>query len=170
VLSVQELNRVARSMKVDDFERQLGPFVLIQRPPDEMTQQRALMLGAKRTIAVKPGQKLDRVELLLEFDELLVATLPFVEPGQALTVGRLPDCDLVIDDPSVSKHHATLTWDAGAVIEDAGSSNGTTVNGQPITSSRAVHDTDELAFGDARFCYLLTRSLHERLTTGLRSS
>ncbi len=157
-------------MKVDDFERQLGPFVLIQRPPDEMTQQRALMLGAKRTIAVKPGQKLDRVELLLEFEDLLVATLPFVEPGQALTVGRLPDCDLVVDDPSVSKHHATLTWNGGVTIEDAGSSNGTTVNDQAITGSRAVHDTDELAFGDARFCYLLTRSLHERLTTGLRSS
>ncbi len=161
---------MARSMKVDDFERQLGPFVLIQRPPDEMTQQRALMLGAKRTIAVKPGQKLDRVELLLEFEDLLVATLPFVEPGQALTVGRLPDCDLVVDDPSVSKHHATLTWNGGVTIEDAGSSNGTTVNDQAITGSRAVHDTDELAFGDARFCYLLTRSLHERLTTGLRSS
>ena len=39
-------------MKADEFEKQLGPFVLVQRPPDEMTQQRAIQLGARRTIAL----------------------------------------------------------------------------------------------------------------------
>ncbi len=153
-------------MKPEDFERQLGPFVLIQRPPDEATQQRALKLGAQRTVAVKP-QAADTLSLLFEFDDLMIATLPFLEPNQALTVGRLPDCDLVIDDPSVSKHHAALTWSGElASVSDLKSSNGSTVNGVPVTEARAVKDGDEVSFGDARFCFLLTRTLHQRLTAG----
>jgi putative peptide zinc metalloprotease protein len=44
------------------------------------------------------------------------------------TVGRDDACDVVLDDPSVSRHHATITRGAqGYVVEDHGSYNGTTV-------------------------------------------
>ena len=44
------------------------------------------------------------------------------------TIGRDADNDVVLDDPSVSRHHATITrTGAGYVVEDHGSFNGTTV-------------------------------------------
>jgi predicted component of type VI protein secretion system len=132
-----------------------------------MTQQRALMLGAKRTIA--HGHQPNPVSLLFEFDDLLIATLPPVRDEDRMTVGRMPDCEVVVDDPSVSKHHATLRWSAqhdAVTLEDEGSSNGTFINGVATVGASAVTDGDDVAFGDARYCLLRTRTLHQRLTTG----
>src|SRR4051812_43910422 len=100
MLSVKELHRIARTMKAPEFVRQLGPFALVQRPPDAVTQQRSLQLGAKRTVAIVRGETHDEMSLLFEFDDLLIATLPQISPGEPFSVGRSPDCDLVIDDPS----------------------------------------------------------------------
>lgn len=157
-------------MKAEDFEKQMGPFVLVLRPPDEMTQQRALQLGTKRTIALnRSAAPKDAMSLLLELDELSITTLPPLDSHDNLTVGRLPDCDVVVDDPSVSKHHATLSWDAvlsQAQVNDLGSSNGTTVNGVEVKAPRQVNDGDEVCFGDARFLFLRTRTLHAHLSAG----
>ncbi len=154
-------------MRREEFERQLGPFVLVQRPPDQLKQLKALQLGAKRTVAVKRGEAADDVSLLFEFDDLMVATLPNLDIGSALNVGRMPDCDLVIDDPSVSKLHARITWDGkDALLEDQKSSNGTRLNGDELNMTMAVRDGDTLSFGDTQFCYLSTGTLHSRLTTG----
>lgn len=153
-------------MKAEDFEKQLGPFVLVQRPPDEMTQQRAIQLGARRTIALNRNATKDPMSLLLELEDLLITTLPPLDSHVNLSVGRLPDCDVVVDDPSVSKHHATLSWDdtlQQALVNDLESSNGTTVNGIEVKSPRMVNDGDELGFGDARYLFLRSRTLHARL-------
>lgn len=168
MLSIQELQRIAGALSAEAFERQLGPFVLVQQPPDEVTQRKALQLGANQT-AVAVSGKTDALSLLFAFDELMVATLPPLTSHDELTVGRLPDCDVVIDDPSVSKHHARLTWNqqtAIATVEDLGSSNGTMVNGKPLAQLMSTKDGDELSFGDARFCFLRTPTLYQRLTRG----
>lgn len=164
VLTVTELRRIAQSMKSEAFDRQLGPFVLVQRPPDEMTRQRALLLGTKRTIA--HDRDAARFSLLFEFDDLLIATLPPVRDLEAMTIGRLPDCEVVIDDPSVSKHHARIMWrqtNGHVTIEDLSSSNGTWVNDARVDGAALIQDGDDVAFGDARYCFLLTRTLYERL-------
>ncbi len=50
------------------------------------------------------------------------------------TIGRSSVSDIVIDEPSISRQHARITLtDAGLLIEDLGSSNGTFVNGQRIS-------------------------------------
>lgn len=49
-----------------------------------------------------------------------------------IVVGRDPSCDLVIDDRSVSRRHALLYVDDEPVIEDLGSTAGTTVSGRKI--------------------------------------
>ena len=48
--------------------------------------------------------------LLFEFEELQVATLPPMGESDSLRFGRLPDCDVVLTDSSVSKQHAELRW------------------------------------------------------------
>lgn len=62
-------------------------------------------------------------------------TVPFPPrvDGKEYLVGRAPRCDLVVDDPTVSRVHASLTWRDGAwLLRDLGSRNGTTVDGWRI--------------------------------------
>jgi two-component system, NtrC family, response regulator AtoC len=47
--------------------------------------------------------------------------------GQVLTVGRTPDCDIMIDDRMVSRRHAVLRGRGALEVEDLGSHNGTLV-------------------------------------------
>lgn len=64
-------------------------------------------------------------------------------------IGRVA-ADVLLPDPTVSRHHATLTIaDDGAWIEDAGSTNGTFLDGAPLAAgSRArVQDGAALKFG-----------------------
>ena len=69
-------------------------------------------------------------------------------PGE-LTIGRASDADLVLDDPQVSRRHAMLVVRDGAlIVRDAGSSNGTFVNGERVTESELTLG-DTLAIGPA---------------------
>jgi hypothetical protein len=64
-----------------------------------------------------------------------------------LTVGRGLDNDIVLDDASVSRHHAEITRDGGGTqIRDLGSTNGTWVNAGRVTVA-ALHAGDQVAFG-----------------------
>jgi pSer/pThr/pTyr-binding forkhead associated (FHA) protein len=64
-----------------------------------------------------------------------------------VTIGRAPDNMIVIDDPSVSSRHAQLEL-SGEIyrLKDLGSTNGTRVNGTPITDTTLRFD-DRLRFG-----------------------
>ena len=60
-----------------------------------------------------------------------------VEP---LVVGRDAACDLSIEDPGASRHHARFSLTpAGYVVEDLGSKNGTQVNNAPCTHRPLKH-------------------------------
>lgn len=59
-------------------------------------------------------------------------------PGAHVTVGRVAQCDVHIEDDSVSRRHCTLDVDGERLtVTDLGSANGTFVNEQPIQSSTA---------------------------------
>lgn len=64
-----------------------------------------------------------------------------------LTIGRQAGCDIVLDDHKASRRHAVLHV-AGSVVEveDLGSSNGTLLNGKPVTR-RMLRDGDEVRIG-----------------------
>lgn len=67
--------------------------------------------------------------------------------GEGLTIGRLPDNAVIIDNPAVSGHHARVIVEGGhAVIEDLRSTNGTFVNGRPVTRHVLQH-LDEVIVG-----------------------
>ncbi|MHB1930564.1 MAG: FHA domain-containing protein, partial [Acidimicrobiales bacterium] len=48
-------------------------------------------------------------------------------------IGRAPDNDIVVADPTVSRHHARLRFDAGGWVLEAMGSRPTFVNGEPVT-------------------------------------
>ena len=65
------------------------------------------------------------------------------------TVGRHHDSDVVIDDPSISRRHAEITYSGdGYFVSDLGSKNGTFVNQDNIGNSQhSLVDGDEITFG-----------------------
>jgi hypothetical protein len=79
----------------------------------------------------------------------------FRPEGERTTIGRSPDCDIFLDDVTVSRKHAVLVRrDASFFIEDLGSLNGTFLNRRRIESGE-LGDGDELQIGKYRLTFLL---------------
>ncbi len=79
----------------------------------------------------------------------------FMPQGERTTIGRSPDCDIFLDDVTVSRKHAVLLHDGGRfTIEDQGSLNGTYVNRRRIESA-PLSDGDELQIGKYRLTFLV---------------
>jgi pSer/pThr/pTyr-binding forkhead associated (FHA) protein len=74
--------------------------------------------------------------------------------AERTTIGRSPDCDIFLDDVTVSRRHAVVTRGAeGLAIEDLGSLNGTFLNRRRIDSG-TLADGDELQIGKYRLTFL----------------
>ncbi len=73
--------------------------------------------------------------------------------GQVLTIGRTRANDVVLDDPLVSRQHATLELGRPAVLRDLNSFNGTFVNGQRLQGSIQLNPGDEVIFGNQTFMW-----------------
>lgn len=66
-------------------------------------------------------------------------------------VGKAPDCDVVLNDPSISGRHAEfLAGRTGFRVNDLGSTNGTYVNDKKITNADLV-DNDTVRLGRTNF-------------------
>lgn len=66
-----------------------------------------------------------------------------------LLVGRSGDCQVLVNDKTVSRHHARLfRQDGGWAVEDL-SKNGTYVNDQPVEGMRMLADGDVVAISTA---------------------
>ena len=68
-------------------------------------------------------------------------------------IGRGQDCDLQVSDQGVSRRHIDIQYDGRyAVVYDLGSTNGTSVNGQPIGSHQLRHG-DVIRIGHSQLVY-----------------
>ena len=68
-------------------------------------------------------------------------------PGERLTIGRSSRCDVVLDDPAVSRLHVEVVYAAGRwQAWDLGSTNGTFVDGRRIATTD-VEDGEVLTLG-----------------------
>lgn len=66
---------------------------------------------------------------------------------QVVTIGRLPECDVVLSDPGTSRRHASVRAEGGGhLLTDLGSTNGTFVNDEPIRE-RWLEDGDRITIG-----------------------
>src|SRR5919202_4108933 len=69
---------------------------------------------------------------------------------EPVTIGRLPECDIVLSDPNVSRRHAEVRRRGNDfVVVDLGSTNGTKVNGAGVRE-RVLLDGDEITLGSTR--------------------
>ena len=70
----------------------------------------------------------------------------------AVAIGSALGNDLMVDDPTVSRRHATITRQGQRwCLTDLGATNGTFVNGNRISVPVDLNDGDELRFGAAVF-------------------
>jgi pSer/pThr/pTyr-binding forkhead associated (FHA) protein len=77
----------------------------------------------------------------------------FALEQERTTIGRSPDCDIFLDDVTVSRRHAIALKQGDAfVIEDQGSLNGTFLNRRRIESAE-LSDDDELQIGKYRLVF-----------------
>ena len=67
-------------------------------------------------------------------------------------IGRGHDCDLRLNETTISRHHCIIRVGADeATVMDLGSSNGTYLNGQRVRSQATLHSGDELLVGACKF-------------------
>lgn len=69
-----------------------------------------------------------------------------------LTFGRGSDCDIVLNDKRVTRHHGHLSvYDDEVYITDDGSKNGTFVNGRLIRGKTLIEHDDEVLLANTVF-------------------
>ena len=82
-----------------------------------------------------------------------IGTVAHELSDELVTLGRSPENLIHLDDPSVSGRHAQLqVVDEDVQLTDLGSTNGTTVNGAPVTTA-TLRAGDRVRFGKVEACY-----------------
>ncbi|MFL5825990.1 MAG: FhaA domain-containing protein [Thermoleophilaceae bacterium] len=73
--------------------------------------------------------------------------------GERVVMGRSRDCDIVLDDPNVSRQHAELrNQGEGWIVRDLGSTNGIKVNGRRVEQA-SLQPGDEITLGLSRLTF-----------------
>ncbi len=84
-------------------------------------------------------------KLVLKYENTTLKEMPLTQG--VVTIGRLPDNMLQVDNLAVSGHHAKVLWENGHfVLEDNNSFNGTFINNQRITR-QTLNDNDIILIG-----------------------
>jgi pSer/pThr/pTyr-binding forkhead associated (FHA) protein len=84
-------------------------------------------------------------KLILKFEDRILKEVPL--SSSAVTIGRLPNNVVAIDNPAVSGQHARVIVEGGQfVVEDLNSRNGTFVNNQAVTK-HTLQEGDVIRIG-----------------------
>jgi predicted component of type VI protein secretion system len=69
-------------------------------------------------------------------------------------VGRSRDCDIVLNDAGISRHHAQIRPGPGGwTVEDLGSTNGVLVNGRSVRGTQLLRAGDHLELGSTEIVF-----------------
>jgi serine phosphatase RsbU (regulator of sigma subunit)/pSer/pThr/pTyr-binding forkhead associated (FHA) protein len=84
----------------------------------------------------------------------LTPGLVFALEGNSITLGRHPECDVVLEAAAVSRQHARiLVVDGKYYVEDLHSRNGTLLNGRPLVQREPLREHDQLGICDLVFIF-----------------
>jgi hypothetical protein len=144
---ISELKRVVRETAVERGWGLVGPPEVEFVVDDELGKGRfeveaSFVEGEEELAPLAGGQ----------------ATLTLLQGGRPLrsfslskpivTIGRLPESDVVVDDPGASRQHARISSANGEfVVTDLGSTNGTLVNDEAVDEA-ALADGDRITIGE----------------------
>jgi hypothetical protein len=116
-----------------------------QQPPDEPESGRTMVYSTAGRVA-EPLE--ERAHARQESVLLLVDGKRMVVGPAGATIGRSRQCDIVLDDPNISRQHAEIRPRGGSwVVGDLGSTNGVSLNGRRIEGPEVVRPGDEIELG-----------------------
>jgi hypothetical protein len=93
------------------------------------------------------GRRRAKALLILSGRRMLV-------PPRGAAIGRSRDCDIVLEDSSVSRRHAELRPQGSAwTVEDLGSTNGVRVNGLRIDGAHRLQTGDRIEMGSTEMLF-----------------
>jgi hypothetical protein len=127
---------------------------MVQAPEDDSAEPEQGELGHTMVYSPDRGarplgsdsESRDRVLLVGEGKRTVLS-------GERLVLGRSRECDLVVDDPNVSRRHAEVRRGRkGWVVSDLGSTNGIKVNGRRVEEA-ALEPGDEITLGLATLSF-----------------
>lgn len=88
-----------------------------------------------------------KFQLIMRSGPTVGATYPL--DGDLITIGRDSSNTIQINDAEISRRHALLEFQGGKyLIKDAGSTNGTHVNGQRLAAPYVLKPGDVVSFGE----------------------
>lgn len=104
---------------------------------------------AARSTTISHAMSSEERQVLLVVGKTSQSTHALPTTGK-ITIGRGADNDIQIDDPSISRHHATIMLDAPIRIVDSDSANGTWIGERqlPVGDEAKVHANDPIRLGN----------------------
>jgi hypothetical protein len=162
-IPIEALAEDARGLTPEGFEEKFGTGFLMVT---------AANLNGSRSVTGTELLLDDEGDVAGQTASLAVVVYPLrpraETPGHLVMLGRDPSHDVVVPDPSVSRIHAFAKRESNGtfVVQDMGSSNGTTVNGQSVAPRGAGAATllkpgDTLRMGQVEFTFTDARALRE---------
>ncbi len=119
----------------------------------ESVGEATMSLGPDDLDSVPPRESIDGPALVVRSGGGRAGE-SFEAIGDRALIGRSPECDVFLDDVTVSRRHAELVREASVfTIRDLGSLNGTFVNKRRIESC-VLEDDDEVQVGKYRMTFL----------------
>lgn len=158
-----KLKQTPEGYELQDLNSSNGTFVNGQEVTDIwlLTSQCIIELGDTITFEYHPGEPDDDEEKTADLigmnrnpTYLVVSTESQEEPAVypldniVTKIGRSTACDIVVIEPEISREHFKLTVNQlGYVVEDLGSTNGISLNGEPLTEARLITSHDVIQVG-----------------------
>jgi predicted component of type VI protein secretion system len=174
-VSLAALRKLAQENEAEAFAR------LMQRP---VLVGSAIKTGIISTQAGMNSDELNRTQIfepsksmsssLSASESLKHAIYPLVKgeypatPRGSFYIGRINGNDMIMPDYAISKRHAIIDVESGTyTLRDAGSTNGTKINGSQLGKKRAMlKDKDVIGFARYEFTFLYPKSLYKMLREG----
>lgn len=166
-IQAQALLRDAQDLAPDAFAKKHGAHFL---------------LGTRTSAAAPAGPRSTQLVGLSSMDQTQMASTAGVGQqifalrrtersiGAFVSIGRTLNNDVVVPDVTVSRFHAFVKTPEGEAprIQDAGSTNGTLVNGKPVPTQAegvpvALSTGDDVRIGSVDFTYLEAAALQDFL-------
>jgi hypothetical protein len=134
---VRELSEAVREHARDEGYHFVGPVTVEMEADSGLGQGEFLVAGE---LVEGPGGAAAGALSLPDGRRIAIGDGP-------VSIGRLPECDVVLDDTNVSRRHAEVRRQGDAyVLIDLGSTNGSKVNGAQV-GQHALVDGDEITVG-----------------------
>lgn len=112
---------------------------------------------------IRPGGVLTQRALLIALSENLFGR-SFVLDKNRSTIGRSADCDIVLEDPLVSREHCMIDSDGegGYFLEDLGSKNATILNRKTLSRRGQLFYGDRIVVGSTVLRFFLEERVERR--------